>query len=114
MTVQLLPTSAFLLPAAPKSWDEKQGDIKIHKALSKPIHHCNIEPAGYEFSALARRARLNRSMYEDMQLQAALDELTDDVVDDEEEEEEPLELLMRDPMKWKEQDHYQVWFEKPT
>jgi hypothetical protein len=114
MTVSLQqPTASFLLPSPPKTWDDKAGDVKVHKGISKPLHHHDIQPIGQEFSALARRARLSRSMLEDMELQAALEDLDDVVMDDVEIEDEPAELLARDPKDWKHQDHYQVCSHTP-
>ncbi|KAJ3221351.1 hypothetical protein HK099_003577 [Clydaea vesicula] len=96
----------FLLPPRPKNVSAELDEI-IHKKMEK-LKLGKIEPIGLAFSRVARRKRLNRTIEEDEELQKALDEANEDNDADEEDEEETFELLNRDPLAWKEQDHYAV------
>ncbi|KAJ3396152.1 hypothetical protein HDU92_003824 [Lobulomyces angularis] len=96
----------FYLPEAPSTFDLEQ-DYHILKSTFE-FKKINIEPIGTEFSHVARRKRLNRTIEEDEELQKALEEANKVDLEDFEEEEESEELLNRDPLKYKEQDHYAV------
>ncbi|KAI8853725.1 hypothetical protein BC829DRAFT_439823 [Chytridium lagenaria] len=97
----------FLLPPPPKSWD-KDKDFKIHAKSLAAYEQVKIEPCGKEFMNVIRRIRMNRTLEEDLELEAALHAAEDEDVNMEEDEPETKKLLASDPHNWKNQDHYAV------
>ncbi|KAJ3166155.1 hypothetical protein HK101_012006 [Irineochytrium annulatum] len=98
---------SLLLPPPPSDWD-KDKDYKIHVKTLARLDTMPIEPVGAEFLNVVRRIRLNRSLEEDLELEAALHAAEDEDVNLEEDEPETKKLLASDPQNWKQQDHYAV------
>ncbi|KAJ3216077.1 hypothetical protein HDU67_009957 [Dinochytrium kinnereticum] len=102
-----LSLGAFLLPPPPKGWD-KDKDMKIHAKSLAPFAKVKIEPVGREFLNVVRRIRMNRTLEEDLELEAALHAAEEEDVNLEEDEPETKKLLASDPNNWKQQDHYAI------
>ncbi|KAJ3299819.1 DnaJ (Hsp40), sub C, member 2 [Borealophlyctis nickersoniae] len=101
-----MATLSFLLPPPPAGWD-KNKEFKLHHGISQ----CTVlpvEPVGEAFMSMSRRRRHKRTLSEDLRMMEALREATSEDVSVEDDEPESKKLLRSDPLKWKEQDHYEV------
>ncbi|KAJ3111606.1 hypothetical protein HDU96_005538 [Phlyctochytrium bullatum] len=105
-TIEPIEGQLWLLPPPPKTWDTNK-EFKVFKSISA-VETCRIEPAGIQFANHVRRILHNRTLEEDLELEAALHAGEDEDVNLEEDEEETKELLASDPNNWKEQDHYAI------